>query len=77
MLRLKGGWFEIHRRHCIVSFSKPLFPLLRIGSTQEERKSFQHDLKLLTGMLSIETHKTKILDSHNLKVVRKCRNESV
>ena len=34
--RLRGCGFEPHRRHCIVSLSKTLYPLLSTGSTQED-----------------------------------------
>ena len=30
-LRLRDGWFEPHRRHYLVSFSKTLYPLLSTG----------------------------------------------
>ena len=35
----KGCEFETHWRHCIVSLSKTLYPLLTNGSNREERKS--------------------------------------
>ena len=50
---LKGCEFEPHGRHCVVSWSKTLYPLLSTGSTQEPMKTGNHpDLteKLLTGM---------------------------
>ena len=34
-LRLSGLWFEIHQRHCVMSWSKKLYPLLSTDSTQE------------------------------------------
>ena len=34
-LRLRIHWFEIHSRHCVVSLSKTIYPLLSTGSTQE------------------------------------------
>ena len=37
-LRLEGHWFEIHRRHSVVSLSKTLYPLRSTGSIQEDRK---------------------------------------
>ena len=36
-LILKCCMFETHRRHCIVSLCKTLYPLLSTGSTQEDR----------------------------------------
>ena len=33
---LRGCGFEPHRRHCVVSLSKMLYPLLSAGSTQED-----------------------------------------
>ena len=39
--RLKGCGFEPHPRHCIVSLSKTLYPLLSSGSIKED--SSQHD----------------------------------
>ena len=44
--RLRAHWFKSHRRHCVVSLSKMLNPLLITVLTQE---TSQHDLKLLTG----------------------------
>ena len=39
---LNGG-IETHRRHCVVSVSKTLYPQLSTGSTQVDRKvSRQH-----------------------------------
>ena len=35
-LRSRGCGFEPHKRHCIVSMSKTLNPLLGTGSTQED-----------------------------------------
>ena len=43
----KGFEFETLWGYCIVSMSKTLYPLLSIGSTQEDRKSSRHDLKLV------------------------------
>ena len=34
----KGCELETHGRHCVVSLSKTLYPLLSTGSTQEDRK---------------------------------------
>ena len=34
--RLRGSMFESHRRHCIVTLSKTLYPLLSTGSTLED-----------------------------------------
>ena len=34
--RLRGYGFKPHRRHCVVSLSTTLYPLLSIGSTQED-----------------------------------------
>ena len=34
--RSRGCGFEAHRRHCILSLSKTLYPLLSTGSTQED-----------------------------------------
>ena len=47
-LRLRGCRFEPHWRHCIVSLSKTLYPLLNTGSTQEDshyRKIVNWDVK--------------------------------
>ena len=46
-LRLRGRWFQPHGRHCVVSLSKILYPLLSTGSTQE---AFPMTKKLLIGM---------------------------
>ena len=32
----RGCWLEPHWRHCLVSLSKTLYPLLSTGSTQED-----------------------------------------
>ena len=40
--RLRGGWFEPHKRQCIMSSGKTLEPLLSTGSAQENRKFSQH-----------------------------------
>ena len=42
---LKGRYFETQyqQSHCVVSLSKTLYSLLGTVSTQEERKSSQHD----------------------------------
>ena len=40
-------WFKTHQRHGIVSLSKTLYPLLSTGSTQEVRKTFWHDWKIV------------------------------
>ena len=39
----------VDQRHCDVSLSKPLYPLLSTGSIQEDLAE-----KLLTGMLNIK-----------------------
>ena len=39
-LRFRGHWFETYWSHCVVSFSKTVYPVLSAGSTQE---MFQHD----------------------------------
>ena len=42
-LNVRWGWmFETHRRICVVSLSKTLYPLLGTA-TQEDRKSSLHD----------------------------------
>ena len=41
--RSKGCWFETNWRHCIVSLSKALYPLLSTGSTQDDGKFFQNE----------------------------------
>ena len=41
------GLFETHRRHCMVSLIKTLYPLLKTCSTQEDRKSSWHDWKIV------------------------------
>ena len=38
-LGLKGRWFERHRRYCVVSFSKTLYPL---PSTESTCKTIKH-----------------------------------
>ena len=45
-----------HRRHCLVSLRKALFPLFSTGSTQEElsRKVAE---KVSTGMQKIKTNR--------------------
>ena len=35
---LRGFWFEYHRRHCILSLNKTLYPVLSIGSTNKDKK---------------------------------------
>ena len=44
----RGCGFESHQRHCNVSLSKTLYPMLSTGSTRED--PFRHDRKMLTGM---------------------------
>ena len=39
----KCHWFETRRRHCVVSLSKTLYPLLSTDSTQEDMSMSQHD----------------------------------
>ena len=41
--------------------SKSLWLLLSTGSTQEDRKSSQHDWKMLTGMQIIDTKSLKTI----------------
>ena len=45
--RSRGFGFEPHWRHCVVSLSKTLYPLLSTGSTQEDLTDMTE--KLLTG----------------------------
>ena len=47
-LRSRGCRFEPHRRHCVVSLSKTVYPLLSTGLTQEDRPNMAE--KLLTVM---------------------------
>ena len=42
-LRTKCRLIEIHQRHCVVSFDKTPYPLLRTFSTNEDRKLSRHD----------------------------------
>ena len=42
-LRSKDNWSKAHQRHCVVSLSKTLYPLLNTSSTQEDRKLPQYD----------------------------------
>ena len=51
-LSLSGGWFEPHRRHCVVSLSKTLYPQLKAGKHVDltekywlEREASSHQLK--------------------------------
>ena len=44
------SWFEAPLRHCLMSLSKTLYPLLSTGSNL---KTSQHDWKLVTWRLSI------------------------
>ena len=44
-LRPKGRRIEPHRRHCIVSLSKAHLSLLSTGSTQEDWKIVDWDVK--------------------------------
>ena len=46
-LRSRVCGFEPQQRHCIVSLSKTHYPLLKTGSTQEDRKSSWHDWKIV------------------------------
>ena len=41
--RSRGCGYEPHQRHCIVSLSKTLYPLLSTGSNQEDPS--RHELK--------------------------------
>ena len=43
-------------RHCLVSLSKTLYLLLSTASTQEDRKSSQHDWKIVDWGKSINTN---------------------
>ena len=38
---------KTHQRHCAVSFRKTLYPLLSTGSTQEDKKTSQHDWNIV------------------------------
>ena len=53
--RLRVWGFEPHQRHCVVSLSKTHLSLLSTGTTQED--PFQHNWKLLTGTLRINSNK--------------------
>ena len=46
-VRSKGHWFKTQQGIYFVSLSKTLYPLLSTGSTQENRKSSQHDLRIV------------------------------
>ena len=48
--------FEPHRRHCVVSLSEMLCPLLSTGLTHKD-PSLNDRKKLLTGMLRIKSNK--------------------
>ena len=37
-MKLSGCWFKSHQRHCVVSLSKTIYPLLSTGSTKETCK---------------------------------------
>ena len=43
--RSKGCGFKPHLRHCVVSLTKTLYPLLSTGSTKEDPS--RHDLKIV------------------------------
>ena len=45
-----------HQRHCVVSLSKTLYPLLSTGSNHEDGKRSQHDEKMLTETKIIKTN---------------------
>ena len=45
--RPKGGGFEPHQRHCVVSLSKNIHPSLVLVSTQEDL--FLHNRKIVDG----------------------------
>ena len=47
-LRSSGWKFKPHRRHCVVSLNKTLYPLLSSGSIHEDPSP--HDQNILTGM---------------------------
>ena len=48
-LRLKGHKFKTHRRHCIVSLSKALYPLLSTSSSRKTENPLNMIEKLLSG----------------------------
>ena len=48
----KGRKFETHLRHCLVSFSKAIYPLLSTGLTQEDRKQLVPTTYIFTENLN-------------------------
>ena len=62
MRQSKSCLFKTNQRHCIVSFSKTLYPLLRTGSTQEDRKLSPHDCKIVNWDVK---HQHKQVLGHN------------
>ena len=71
-MRLKGRWFETHRRHCVVSLNKILYPLFSTGSTQEGRKSSRLDCKIVDWDVKHQHNQSlnavkPVLSSHSKK----------
>ena len=64
-LRTKCRLIEIHQRHCVVSFDKTLYPLLRTFSTKEDRNCPDMTEQLLTGSKRININ--KILNRTEIK----------
>ena len=62
---LKGIGFEPHWRHCVVSLSKTLYPLLSTGSTQGMS---QHDGKIVDWDVKLQTKSIK----HKIYHAHKC-----
>ena len=56
--------FKTHCRHCVVSLSKILYPLLSTGSSQEDRKLSVMTEKVLTKAFSIVNESS----DHNLEI---------
>ena len=52
---------EAHWRHCVVSLSNTLHPLLSTGSTQEDRKISRHDLKIVDFEVKHKKTNNKLL----------------
>ena len=55
-LGLKSCLFETHQRHCVVSLSKTLYPLLGTGSAQEGKKTSRQDQNIVDW--DVNTNKT-------------------
>ena len=53
---IQGLLVQLLQGHCVVSLSKICFPLLGTGSTQEDRKSSLHGLKIVDW---VEKHQHK------------------